>query len=572
MITEEMPEEVEEIDEFESSLAIRSLVEDDGPEMVDVADDLEVVSPSVLQADRSNENVKKAKKKGPKLFAPIYEWRSLQAELKVIPSKVEGNLAHIQNALSDYRLTVIGLTYKSEKVDEEVWSLYSQILLEIPSLKEETFKRSLAMRTRGKLKMYLEAWKQLVAKEELLLDTIAKASPRLESYNNRILIRQKKEEEQARLTENERKIASARRLLEIALTEIQEKNVEDELLVQGSQSLKFQDVQAYWQQQLEEIKQIEHTGEVNNEDLLLHIHRLEQAVREAPASARWIRATEDKFAKLIAKHELLLSLGKSIIPNTEIARTTVMMYEQVPKLWASGNNEELSRTLQGLERFVSYYESSVQTELDLAERRRPGITRALSLTRAEEKGGLSSLVGMVRSLVNAIDSRDSFMKGHSDTVSTLALKTARKLNWTGSDLEYLELAALLHDVGKLSIPETVLSKTQPLTVEERKIIEQHPLYGANIVKPVEPLSRIIPWIYHHQERWDGKGYPERLTKNEIPQGASIISVAEAYTVMTMNLPYRPALTTEDVRANLKDEAGKQFDPQVIEAFLDTEES
>src|SRR5512139_1981795 len=108
MITEEMPEEAEEIDEFESGFAISSLVEDDQSEMVDVPDDLEVLSPSVLQPDRSTENVKKAKKKGPKLFAPIYEWRSLQAELKLIPAKVEGNLAHIQNALSDYRLTVIG--------------------------------------------------------------------------------------------------------------------------------------------------------------------------------------------------------------------------------------------------------------------------------------------------------------------------------------------------------------------------------------------------------------------------------------------------------------------------------
>ncbi len=126
----------------------------------------------------------------------------------------------------------------------------------------------------------------------------------------------------------------------------------------------------------------------------------------------------------------------------------------------------------------------------------------------------------------------------------------------------------MHDLGKLAIPENVLSKISPLTADERTLIEKHPVFGANLVKPVKGLQRIVPWIYHHQERWDGQGYPDRLSRKDIPLGASIIAVAEAYATMTTDKPYQPALSPATAIETIQEEAGKQFHPEVVEAFVE----
>jgi len=130
------------------------------------------------------------------------------------------------------------------------------------------------------------------------------------------------------------------------------------------------------------------------------------------------------------------------------------------------------------------------------------------------------------------------------------------------------IAALLHDVGKISIPEHILTKTDPLSEDEWQTIQMHPFYGAQIIKPVESLARIVPWIYHHQERWDGRGYPDHLTGRQIPLPASYISVAEAFSVMTTDLPNRPALSNEDALAELRSEAETQFSPEAVEVLAD----
>jgi len=153
-------------------------------------------------------------------------------------------------------------------------------------------------------------------------------------------------------------------------------------------------------------------------------------------------------------------------------------------------------------------------------------------------------------------------------VTELALRIASKMGWNQSGLKQLELAALLHDVGKLSIPESILTKEGPLSPHEWTVIQMHPIYGAEIVKSIEPLRDIIPWVYHHQERWDGKGYPDRLSKEDIPQGSSIISLAEAFTVMRTGMPHKKAITEDEAVENVKEEVNQQFNPEVVEAFLD----
>jgi HD-GYP domain-containing protein (c-di-GMP phosphodiesterase class II) len=114
----------------------------------------------------------------------------------------------------------------------------------------------------------------------------------------------------------------------------------------------------------------------------------------------------------------------------------------------------------------------------------------------------------------------------------------------------------------------ILTKVKPLTNQEWKTIQMHPYYGAQIVKQISNLNRIVPWVYHHQEHWDGTGYPDQLSKKDIPPAASIISLAEAYAVMTTDLPYRQSLTNKEAITDIKESSEKQFDPAVVEAFLD----
>jgi len=183
--------------------------------------------------------------------------------------------------------------------------------------------------------------------------------------------------------------------------------------------------------------------------------------------------------------------------------------------------------------------------------------------------GLS--IATIRSLATAIDARDPYTRGHSDDVARLSVQLARALGWSGADLEMLEFAALLHDVGKIAIPDAILRKAEPLTPDEWNISRLHPYHSAQIVKPVEPLQRIVPWIYHHQEKWDGSGYPDGLKGEAIPLAARIIAVVDAFNAMTTDRPYRRALSREQAIAELKRGAGTQFDPMVVQVFVRLEE-
>ena len=176
-------------------------------------------------------------------------------------------------------------------------------------------------------------------------------------------------------------------------------------------------------------------------------------------------------------------------------------------------------------------------------------------------------VATIRSLATAIDARDPYTRGHSEGVARMAVQLARELGWSSADLEMLEFAGLLHDVGKIAVPDAILRKAEPLTPAEWEIIRLHPYHSAQIVKPVEPLKRIVPWVYHHQERWDGSGYPDGLKGEDIPLAARIIAVADAFNAMTTDRPYRKALSVGQAVAEIKRCASSQFDPAVVDVFI-----
>lgn len=173
----------------------------------------------------------------------------------------------------------------------------------------------------------------------------------------------------------------------------------------------------------------------------------------------------------------------------------------------------------------------------------------------------------IRSLATAIDARDPYTRGHSEGVTRLTVRMASELGWCGTDLEMLEYAALLHDVGKIAVPDAILRKKTKLTKKEWGEIHMHPIQSAKIVSPIKSLQKIIPWIYHHQERWDGSGYPDGLAGEAIPLAARIIAIADAYDAMTTDRPYRKTLTEEEALVEVERCAGTQFDPKVVEVFL-----
>ena len=176
------------------------------------------------------------------------------------------------------------------------------------------------------------------------------------------------------------------------------------------------------------------------------------------------------------------------------------------------------------------------------------------------------LVGLTRSLTAAIDAKDSHTYGHSERVARIAVELACEMGQPEDRQSDIYLAGLLHDIGKIGIRDAVLQKKGPLTKEEYDHIKQHVTIGYHILANLRSLDNLLPGVLLHHERYDGKGYPQGLAGEEIPLLARILAVADGYDAMSTRRPYREALTCLEVEAILRQGAGSQWDPGVVEAF------
>ena len=179
----------------------------------------------------------------------------------------------------------------------------------------------------------------------------------------------------------------------------------------------------------------------------------------------------------------------------------------------------------------------------------------------------------IRALAAAIDAKDPYTKGHSERVADISVALAQELNLSGRDIESIEYTALLHDIGKIGIADNILGKNSSLTNKEFDKIKEHTVMGAKIIEPVDFLKNSYKAIYHHHEKYNGKGYPDGIKSENIPVLARIIAVADAYDAMGSDRPYRKKLNKDKILKELKDQSGKQFDPEVVKAlnsFLDRE--
>jgi putative nucleotidyltransferase with HDIG domain len=177
------------------------------------------------------------------------------------------------------------------------------------------------------------------------------------------------------------------------------------------------------------------------------------------------------------------------------------------------------------------------------------------------------IFGSIKSLVTLLDMRVPQEYTHSPYFSHLVTAIAEEMHLDEKQIESLKYASLLHDAGKADIPLEILTKTTKLTAEEYGIIKRHPVRGAQILRPIQILRPVIQIIMHHHEKYDGTGYPSRLKKGQIPQGARIMAVADAFEAMVYGRPYRERMDIAAAIKEIKKKSGTQFDPKVVEAFL-----
>jgi putative nucleotidyltransferase with HDIG domain len=196
---------------------------------------------------------------------------------------------------------------------------------------------------------------------------------------------------------------------------------------------------------------------------------------------------------------------------------------------------------------------------DLRETFKEERTRSLELR--------SSYMATVRALSNAVEARDAYTGKHAERVTAYGMEICRAVGLDLADGHALEFGFLLHDIGKVAIPDAILYKPGKLTDKERALMAQHPVIGAEIVREIDFLVEATKVVRFHHERWDGSGYPDGLAGEGIPLAARVFAVADVLDALTSDRPYRPASTLAVAREMIVEASGSQFDPHVVDAFI-----
>ncbi len=225
------------------------------------------------------------------------------------------------------------------------------------------------------------------------------------------------------------------------------------------------------------------------------------------------------------------------------------VYKYVPKPW---DRDELKVTVK---RAIETYELKQRNNQLVQD-----LTGALC--QLEEVS-----LGTIRALADALDAKCDYTSGHSLRVSQYALLIGKNMGFTPEELRDLELGGILHDIGKIGVPESILWKPAKLSPEETAIMAEHPVKSAQIIGDLPSLQKAKRFVMHHHEFMDGSGYPDKLAGDAIPLGARIILVADAYDAMTSDRPYRKAIGHERAIQELKKCAGRQFDPKIVEILV-----
>lgn len=238
---------------------------------------------------------------------------------------------------------------------------------------------------------------------------------------------------------------------------------------------------------------------------------------------------------------------------------------------AMTETEELRRRIEELEAELGTRDrQSADKELQL-ERYAADLRETFKQERARSQQLRESYMLTVRALASAVEARDAYTGRHAERVAAYGLQIAQACGMRIADEPQIEFGFLLHDVGKVAVPDAILFKPGPLTSIERAVIEQHPITGTEIVRDIEFLGAARDVIRSHHERWDGAGYPDGLANNDIPLSARVFAVADTLDALTSQRPYRAASSFAEARAIIMKESGAAFDPDVVSAFGDLDD-
>jgi putative nucleotidyltransferase with HDIG domain len=218
------------------------------------------------------------------------------------------------------------------------------------------------------------------------------------------------------------------------------------------------------------------------------------------------------------------------------------------------------------ERLATVERSAAEKERQL-ERYAADLRETFKRERERRHELRRSYMATVRALCNAVEARDAYTGKHAERVAAYGMEIARVLDAPFADDPEVEFGFLLHDVGKVAVPDAILWKPGPLTPDERTVMERHPLVGWEILREIDFLGEAKLVVRHHHERWDGNGYPDRLAGDMIPLAARVFAVADVLDALTTLRPYRAPSELAEARAMIEESAGTQFDPEVVAAFL-----
>jgi HD-GYP domain-containing protein (c-di-GMP phosphodiesterase class II) len=227
---------------------------------------------------------------------------------------------------------------------------------------------------------------------------------------------------------------------------------------------------------------------------------------------------------------------------------------------------QLTQEIERLRAELSRREREAAGKERQLERYAADLRETFKEERARSQELQRSYMATVRALSNAVEARDAYTGKHAERVAAYGIELAHALQVPLADDPATEFGFLLHDVGKVAIPDAILYKPGKLTEKERALMCQHPLIGAQIVAGIEFLGEAAQVVRSHHEFWDGSGYPDGLAGEEIPLAARVFAVADVLDALTTDRPYRPASSITDARAMIIDESGTHFDPAVIVAF------
>ena len=282
-----------------------------------------------------------------------------------------------------------------------------------------------------------------------------------------------------------------------------------------------------------------------------------------------VRKPEEEFFRMTAEDEEVLSINSNhLIVDTKKTKPTFLSKADIQ----TGNSYVVLPMFYGglLKGTIALGHSKKQSFInnDLQHARQIVDQVMIALSNSSLIEELEKLnIGTLEALARTVDAKSTWTAGHSERVTKLSLKIAKILGFTSKELEVLQRAAYLHDIGKIGIPLSILDKPGKLTDDEFSKIKDHSLIGARILEPINAYEEVIPIVLQHHEKYDGQGYPNGLSGEDIIIGARILAVADVYDAVVSDRPYRDGWIEEKAIKMITDEAGKYFDPKVVDAFL-----